>query len=568
MNNLKIDLDQIPDTFGVYLWKDENEEIIYVGKANNIKKRIQQYLNGSLNSYKTKNMILSAHDVSFIVCSNEKEALILEQEMIKKYRPYYNILLLDDKKYPFINIELKKNKLEIKSCFSFKEGKNSFSFGPLPPGFGAKMIKNFLIRECLFENGLPIKNSNYEYWENKFNFAKENLLLSNKKIINRLKKQMEEAANIEQYEIAAEIRDTINFLTKSNNIKQAININKNDSFDVIDFFTNNEYLLVTIHHFINGTFWLQEEYINEIKINEQEAIIQFINQFYKMRNKVKKIVTNVELKLTDIFFDSKIIIPKRGIFLSVLKNAHDNNVLNLENKILKFSKEEQKFSEIKTFIEKMSNKQNINDFIVIDNSNFKNENITSAIIYYKKFRPFYSNYRKYSLDKDELDRLSDVEYLKKGVQKYFSNKENEIPDLIIVDGGKAQINEVKQTIKKLKIDIVIIGLVKDDNHKTECIINYQGDKVAIQNKEIYNFFAKIQIEVDKYAKNYHRKKFLQKSLEGFLSTIDGIGPSTEKKLLAHFKTYSNIINANEEKLKQVVSEKQAKKIIEKIEKME
>lgn len=157
-----IDISNIPNKMGVYLFK-ENDEILYVGKAKNIKKRIQQYFRGSKNSYKTPHLIEKANDIEYIICSNEKESLLLEQELIKKYHPYFNILLLDDKKYPYIVIELKPNKIEFKTKFFYKKEINSYYYGPLPPNYGYKTIKNFLIRECLYKNGLPIQSNDSNF---------------------------------------------------------------------------------------------------------------------------------------------------------------------------------------------------------------------------------------------------------------------------------------------------------------------------------------------------------------------------------------------------------------------
>lgn len=558
----KIDLNAIPSTFGVYLWKDINDKIIYVGKSNNIKQRILQYLNGSLNSYKTTSMLEKANDVSFIVCSNEKESLLLEQELIKQHRPYYNILLLDDKKYPFIVLELKK-KLEIKVKFNYKEEKNSFYYGPLPTGYGCKIIKDFLIRECLYENGLPIDSNDINFWKQKFDYAKKTILSSNIKFQDKLKKQMLVAAENEQYEIAKEIRDVLNYLSNKSS-SQGISFNINENFDVVAFIEFDDYLLITIHHFINGSFSMQEEYIVEISIEKQESINQFINQFYKWRNKPKKIITNIKIEENAIFFTSQIITPIKGKFALALTNAINNTILNKEKKILTYINKKQKNIKSKVFLESIL-KQEINDFIVIDNSNTNNQDVVSVITYYKKYQPYFSNYRKYIIDQNKK-RLSDVEYLNQSLNKYLKNKSNEVPDLIIVDGSKAQISEAKKVLKELLIELPIVGLVKNENHQTSHLIDSQYRKYNFVDNDIFLFFSNIQEEVDKFAKKYHQKKKIQNSLEGFLSTIKGIGNKTETKILNHFKTYTNIYNATEEELKKIVSEKIAKKIMKNLQK--
>ena len=241
--NFALDPKTLPTAPGVYFWKNQEAKIIYVGKAKNIQKRIQEYLDGAQNSYKTSTMLTKAYGLDFIVCANEKEALLLEQELIKNHQPQYNILLLDDKKYPFIVVQLSKNKLEIKLRFYYKEQKNSFYYGPLPTGYGAKVLKDFLIRECLFANGLPITSTDAQFWTKQFQHAKAILSSSNQQVLQRLKRQMHEAAAQEQFEIAREIRDTINYLSQDLNQKQAINFKKSEHFDVIAFWIYQDYLL-------------------------------------------------------------------------------------------------------------------------------------------------------------------------------------------------------------------------------------------------------------------------------------------------------------------------------------
>lgn len=198
---------------------------------------------------------------------------------------------------------------------------------------------------------------------------------------------------------------------------------------------------------------------------------------------------------------------------------------------------------------------------MIDNSSENNQDIVSVIIYYKNFLPHYQNYRKYKIN--ELTRKSDVEFINQGLTKYFNNNE-EVPDLIIVDGAIQQLNEAQKVLNNLKMKLPIIGLVKNQQHKTDYIISSNKNKIQINDRDIYNFFSKIQIEVDAYAKSFHSKRKLDSSLEGFLTTIKGIGSKTEEKLLNHFKNYNNIYNATKEELLKVVSENIAIKIMKKL----
>ncbi len=557
-NKFNIDRKTLSTNCGVYWFKDSNDIILYIGKAKNIKKRIEQYFNGTQNSYKTPILLEKASKLEYQICKNEKEALILEQELIKKNKPYYNILFLDDKKYPYIVIELKNNKLEFKTRFIYKNIPNTFYFGPLPPNYGYKIIKNFLIHECLYENGLPIQNNSRLFWKEKFDYAKKILSSSNREIINKLKNQMLYYSNNEQYELAKECYEVIHFL--SNNQNQSITFEENQNFDVLYFHQEEKYLMIMIHYFKNGSFFMQEETILEIKLNLEQTIIEFINQFYLVRNIPNFIVTNFHLNAEDLIINKKIIIPQKGKYYQALENAKNNIDINKKLKLTSYISKSKIIDKVKQFLFDILN-LTINDFIMIDNSSENNQDIVSVIIYYKNFLPHYQNYRKYKIN--DVKRKSDVEFIKQGLTKYFSSNE-EIPNLIIVDGAIQQLNEAQKVLESLKIKLPIIGLVKDQYHKTNYIVDKNKNKILINDRDVYNFFSKIQIEVDAYAKSFHSKRKLDSSLEGFLTTIKGIGNKTEERLLNHFKNYNNIYNASKEELLKVVSENIATKIMKKL----
>lgn len=563
MLKFTLDLKTIPPRPGVYFWKDAAGRILYVGKAKNLHNRISEYLDGALNSYKTANMLARARALSFIICNNDREALLLEQDQIKQHRPHYNILLLDDKKYPFIVVSLKAHALEIKTRFIYKESKNSFYYGPLPTGYGCKIIRDFLIRECLFANGLPITTRDPHFWRQQYNHAKAILASSNRTFLQKLKQQMLTAAAQEQYEIAQEIRDTLVYLQKSTLTKQAVSFNLTTNFDVIAFVTQEDHLLVVVHHFIRGTLSLQEEFVIEIKLGVIETQVEFINQFYQIRNKVPQIITNGMLAAWQIFFPVVIHHPQRGRYLQALDNALTNARLEATTKLMHHQRRQNKFHKAKIWLELITGVE-INDFLMIDNSNFANTNVVSAMVYYQNFQPAYSHYRKYFLTSLPSNCRADVMYLTQGLKRYLNLPTNLRPDLIIVDGGRAQVRAAQNELLRQQLNCPVVGLVKNEHHNTQALVDQSGHKHEFVDDEIRLFFAKVQIEVDRFAKHYHRHKSLQQSLEGILNTIPGVGPKTEGKLLAHFKTYANIFNATEAELAQVVSEKLALKIREKL----
>lgn len=255
--------------------------------------------------------------------------------------------------------------------------------------------------------------------------------------------------------------------------------------------------------------------------------------------------------------------PQKGKYFQALNNALDNLKLNQDLKISTYKNQVEKITKAKIFLDQICN-QEIKNFLMVDNSNFANNDIVSVFIYYKNFQPFHGNYRKYFL-KTKLKNKSDVSYMEQGLRKYFKQDPdffNDL-DLLIVDGGVAQINTAKQVLKELNLNLRIVGLVKNNQHKTDHLLTSDKKKYYFNDLDVYNFFSKLQIEVDEFAKNYHREKRLQNSLSRTLVSIDGIGLKTETRLLNHFKTYTNIFNATEAELKKIVSEKIALKIIEK-----
>ena len=374
---------------------------------------------------------------------------------------------------------------------------------------------------------------------------------------------MIECSENEQYELAQEFRDIIIHLSNKEE-KQSIKFETDKNIDVISFETKEKYLIVTVHNFKNGSFFMQENHLIEILFNVHDTIVMFLNEFYNNRNLPDLIVTNENIDTNEINFQTKILVPKKGKYLQAIENAKNNGNLNYEQKVIQLENKNNIKNKINDFLQKILQKR-IKDILMIDNSNESNQDIVSVLIFYRNLEPIFSNFRKYKIDETKIKRLSDVEYIKIGLTKYFEHK-NSIPDLLIVDGAIQQLKEAKKVIEKLKIDIPIIGLVKDDNHKTKYVILENHEKIVLTDKDIFNFFSRIQFEVDKYAKKYHSSVKIKSSLEGSLSLINGIGKNTEDKLLTHFKTYSNIFNAPQSELEKVVSKRIAKKIIENIKK--
>ena len=544
----------IPSKPGVYLWKDKYQNVIYVGKAKDLKKRMKQYFNGMNNSYKTPKLVSRISSFDYVITLNEREALVLERNLIEKHTPEYNIILTDDKRYPYIMISLSK-KLEIKLVYRIKSirRKNAFFYGPFPTGFGAKRMANLISRLTLFEKGIPIKDLSKEKWEEKFQYAKSLLSKSSNSLIKELKVKMKAAADMEQFELAHDIKESLKALEFYSE-NQSVELDNNKNIDAIAFIERDGYISISMLFYRNGSLLSKNDKIIEITTSLNESVRQYTSQYYNINQKPDFIISNIEIE-TDI----NVLIPKQGINKKILDMAKLNAGDSLELKLQEFIRKEELTLGALRKLEQLLNIENINHILMIDNSTTNNSMPVSAIVSYHNGIKQKREYKKYNLK--ETNRQADVEYMKQGVTRYFIDGENSIPDLFIVDGGIAQVNEVKRIIPNVNV----IGLVKDDNHNTRAMINMDGKEIKIDDQTLFNFLKGIQIEVDRFAKYvYSRKR--RTTLEGILATVDGIGPSTEKRLLKAFGSYSAIYNASKEELEKVVSPKIAALLIDRLNK--
>ena len=537
----KIVLDNVPNKPGIYIWKDSNGEIIYVGKAKRLRQRMSQYFKGMLNSYKTSSLVDEIDSFDYIITPTDKEALILERNYIEKYFPKYNILLTDDKRYPYIQISL-KDKLEINLVYRVKSqrGKSSEFFGPYPTGYGARKLANLLQSITMYKDGLPYKTEDITYWKEQYKVAKRILSSGPSELIKDLKQRMNDAAENMQYEVAQDLKESIESL-EFNKEKQAVEFLENINFDVIGIVEKSGYLSISMLFYRNGMLLSNKDFIIEITNSVEESVEQFISQYYSSNINPGQILTNISID------HEEITIPSKGKKKQVLDIAIENASDNIDIKLSKFIRnEEQTIGAVKK-LKTMLGLKKLSHILMMDNSNTNNTLPVSVVVSYRNGVKQKKEYRKYNLEKASRD--ADVEYMRQGIDKYFSKDTNPIPDLFIVDGGLAQLNEAKKILK----DVYIIGLVKNDLHKTEAIIDYDGKRIEIDDTFLLNFLTGMQIEVDRFAKYHHTSRRVQKTLEGTLITIEGVGPAIEKRLLAEFKSYSAIYNATKEELQKVVS---------------
>ncbi len=549
--NIK-ELDIVPKKPGVYLWKNEFDTIIYVGKAKNLNNRMKQYFRGMLNSYKTSKLVENIASFEYVITSSEKEALILERNLIEKNSPEYNISLTDDKRYPYIKVAL-RDKLDISLIYRIKSvrDKRVILYGPFPSGFGARRMVNLLNRLTIYDKGLPNKTNDKAFWEKQFLYAKKLLSSGSKSLLSELQEKMYKAAELEQFEVAQDIKESIKALEFYQD-KQNVELQGNKNIDVMAFVEKDGFLSVSMLFYRQGTLLSKNDKIIEITTSKSETIRQFVSQYYSFNIEPDEIFSNEEIETT-----IKTSIPQKGTNRKIIKialtNAKDNIELKLQSYI---RKEELTLGSIRK-LETLLGIKSASHIVMMDNSNTANTQPVSAAVSYRNGIKQKSEYRKYNLE--VRDRRADVDYMRQGVLRHFSGSKNPVPDLFIVDGGKAQVNEIKDLIP----DIKVIGLVKNEKHITKALINLEGNQVEIEDTTLLNFLRGIQEEVDRFAK-YHHTVRRRTTLEGILTSIPGIGPSIEKRLLTHFGSYSGVYNASLEDLAKITSDKMAIKIKEKL----
>ena len=567
-NNLKIKLQMLPDNPGCYLMKDIDNNVIYVGKAKNLKKRVNQYFTG-VHDYKTTKLVLNINDFDFILTTSEKEALLLENNLIKKYNPRYNILLTDDKTYPYIKLILNKYPM-LKIVRETKKNAKDKYFGPYPDVTSAKNTIDLLneiyplrkcnvlpnklclyyhIKQCLGYCIYDIDNKDIEIMINEIiSFLNGNTT----NIIKQLEKQMNINIDNLEYEKASKQRDMINSINNTID-KQNVDLIKLKNVDIFNYYEDKGYLCIAIILVRNSKLLDKNIILVPIYNDVIETIISYLQQYYDKNQYPNEIILPKLFKdnyLEDIL-ECKISYPNHGLKKSLLDITYTNalNYHKLNFNII-FKKQENN-NNLKIEFNNIFNK-NINTIEIFDNSNIQGTNNVSGMVVYKDFKPSKKDYRLYKIN----DQINDIKSMKEVIYRRYYRilKDNlESPDLIIVDGGKNQIKVCKDIIDELGLDIIVCGLVKDNKHNTEGLLMSDYTLIDIDKKsDLFFFLTNMQDEVHRFALTYHQKLRSKSQTKSILDDIVGLGSSRKAILLKTFKTISAIKVASIDELSKVV----------------
>ena len=561
---LKKKLESLPSNPGCYLYKDNIGEINYVGKAKNLKNRVKSYFTGTHNK-KTQILVSKIEDLEYIIVNSEKEALILENNLIKKYRPYYNIRLKDDKSYPYLMITKEEHPRLILTRKYKKNNKNIY-FGPYVDSKSASQVKQILDkiyplrrcnpiekRPCMYYQigeciGPCAKKISQEEYKKQIVKIREFLNGDTKKILEDLSKKMKNHINNLEFESAAQIHNYIKSIEVSVQSQVVSDSSKIDR-DYIGFCYNSDYICIQI--FISRLGNIIERKVEYFSLYDQpeQIVYSYLMQYYAINKVPKEIYIDIKnVNLLSEVIDVKTIIPKRGTHRKILNTVVENAKYFLNNNLETEELKERKLQVTLNNIAEKLGVTSINSIDAFDNSNIMGVDAVSVKVNFTNGKKNPYKYRKFKVK--ETQGINDVGTMKEVLYRNYKDRKTNT-ELLIIDGGKSHLNAAIEIVHdKLKLyDIKIIGLVKNDKHITEYIITDDYEIIEFPKKSAeYLFFKQVQDEVHRFAITYHRATKTKNMFASSLDNISGIGKARKQILLKSFSSIEEIKNAPEEKL--------------------
>ena len=545
-NTLKQKLDTLPNKPGSYQYYNKDKEIIYVGKAKDLSKRVKSYFVGAHDA-KTTKLVSEIDDLEYIITSTEEEALVLEINLIKKHMPKYNISLTDDRRYPYIVVTNEKNP-KILYTRDIKKNKGKV-YGPYPNANACKEVVTLLnrlypLRKC---NKIPKKECLYYHMHqclapciNKIDKnvydeikSKINSILKGNvhDEIKSLKVMMNEASNNLDFEKAIEYRNIINSLEEVSQ-RQKMESYIPDT-DIFNYYANDNYLSIQVFHIRDNKMIERNGYLFEKEGNVVEKYQEFVYNFYLVENNPfpKQIfisdTNDEELKSFNKLLDAKVLVPKIGKNLELLELVKEN----AKNKIdVLIKKQELEYQRTEKTFKDLSNLLGIevHKIEAFDNSNIQGASAVSAMVVYIDGKKAPKLYRKFKIK--TVVGANDVASMYEVVTRRYQDVNNN-PDLIIMDGGMLQVNSCLKALQDVNRVIPVLGLVKDDNHKTNALY-FDGKEIEIEKGSyLFHMMENIQEEVHRYAISFFRSTHNKNLFSSKLDEIKGIGKVKKNQIL-------------------------------------
>ncbi|MBR7133132.1 MAG: excinuclease ABC subunit UvrC [Clostridia bacterium] len=583
LKELKAAANRLPQQPGVYIMKDKNGSIIYIGKAKALKNRVTQYFGaGNQHTEKVRKMVSNVDRFEFIVCDSEFEALILENSLIKQNQPKYNILLKDDKGYSYIKITNEKwRRIE-----TAKQLDNTGEFiGPYNSGFVVKETvdevrkifklpdcnRNFdtVSRPCLnFHIGLceapcrgKISHSEYiETVEAAKDFIKKGDM--GESSLENLTARMETAAENLQFELAARLRDRINAIKKIKERQKVVSISYK-SQDVIATALMGEIACVAVFVYRNFRLCDKQHFFVDGFDNRDEVYSEFLQQYYLDKQDIpSRIIIDTDTQgyeTTEKWLCEKsghkvsFINPKQGEQLKLLDMCVNNAAENLSERTERTGREMSALNELAALLGLDTVPRYIEAY---DISNTAGSDNVAGMIVFREGRPYKPAYKRFKIKgfSGQDDYRSMAEVLDRRFSEYQKGNDEgfkTLPDLILLDGAKGQINAVLPVMEKYGLNIPVFGMVKDSKHRTRAIATTGGDILIKSNKRAFTLVTKIQDEVHRFAIAYHKSLQSKRLLKSELLDIEGVGEKRTELLLKHFGSIKKIKGASAEELSAV-----------------
>ncbi len=565
-------LSVLPMEPGCYLMKDRQDQVIYVGKAKKLRNRVRSYFTGAHDT-KTTRLVREIVDFEYIVTSSETESLLLELNLIKKYQPRYNVLLKDDKSYPFIKITKERHPKLIVTR-TVRKGSGKY-FGPYPNAYSAHETKKLLDRiypfrkcdkmpdrlclyyhigQCLGPCVYPVDQSEYERMTREIT---EFLNGEDKTILRNLEEKMQKASENLEFEQAKEYRDLIQHihnLTKKQKIMSADQTVR----DVFGYSVNKGWMCIQVFFIRQGNLIEREATMFPLQQSPEEEFYTFIGQFYQLNQhflpREVHVPSNLDTTMIGSVVDTKIVSPQRGQKKQLVDMANKNAHIALDNKFELIARDE---SRTVKAIEQLGDAMGIQTPIRIeafDNSNIQGVDPVSAMVSFVDGKPDKKGYRKYKIK--SVEGPDDYKSMQEAVRRRYTRVLNEglpLPDLIIVDGGKGHMSSVASVLEnELGLDIPIAGLAKNDKHQTSELLYGETAQVIPlkKNSQAFYLLQRIQDEVHRFAITFHRQTRQKTGMQSVLDQVEGIGPKRKTKLLRTFGSIRKMREASVNQLQE------------------
>lgn len=576
---IKAKLQNLPHAPGSYQMKDAKGEIIYVGKAKDLHNRVNSYFTG-VHNFKTTKLVQNIEDFDFIVTASEKEALVLEINLIKKNRPKYNIQFMDDSSYPYIKMTREKYP-RLMIARDMKKDRKARYFGPFPDASAARTTLKLLQsmypfrrcnnvgdRVCLYYHiGQCLGPCQYEVqpevYEQMADQITKFLNGDTKQMEKQLQEKMMQAAEELQFEKAQQYKETLESIHRVAGERQNIEKVNEKDIDVFTWYADRGYLAIAGMLVRNGIILNKEYRLKPLYGEGQEEFQSFLIQYYEDHPYPKELVLpeGMDVAMLSQILSVNMTIPQKGYRKKLMDMAVENARTQLQLKFSVVEKQDTIRMESVNALSQIAGKS-MNRVELFDNSHIQGAFPVSACVVYEDGEPVKKDYRLYRLHtgNSDVDSMKEVIY-----RRYFRllNDGGTMPDGILVDGGRTQIDAANEIITALDLqdDITVMGLVKNDKHNTDGLMDTDGNIVEIdRNSGLFFLLTRMQDEVHRAAISYHRKLRSKAQTKSILDEIEGVGPKRKKELLKVFGGITKLRQASVEEIAKAVPQQVAENI--------